>query len=68
MTNKFTSALREIVRASGSLAAGHLPDALMVAGMSSASYGAWLVYQPAGFIVAGLFLLVGGVILSRGPT
>jgi hypothetical protein len=42
------------------------PDALMLAGAGAVSYGAGLVYAPAGWIVAGLFALVGGVILARG--
>lgn len=45
---------------------GWLPDALMVGGAASISYGAALVYMPAGWVVAGLFGLAGGVLLSRG--
>lgn len=47
-------------------AAGLLPDALMLAGVGGISYGAWSVYEPAGFIVGGCFALAGGVLLSRG--
>ncbi|MEH6564633.1 MAG: hypothetical protein V7756_04830 [Halopseudomonas sp.] len=41
-------------------------DAGGVIGAGALSYGAWLVYQPAGFIVCGLLLLafawlMGGV-------
>lgn len=46
-------------------AAGWLPDALMVAGAGGIAYGAWLMYQPAGFIVAGAFLLTAGVLAAR---
>jgi hypothetical protein len=47
-------------------AANWLPDALMTAGAGAASYGAWMVYPPAGFIVGGLFGLAAGWILARG--
>ena len=43
-----------------------LPDVLLVAGTAAVSYGAWQVYPPAGYIVAGLFALVAGVLLSLG--
>lgn len=42
-----------------------LPDALLVLGAASVSYGAWLVNQPSGFVVAGAFLLAGGWVLSK---
>lgn len=42
-----------------------LPDVLLIAGSCSASYGAWLVYPPAGFIVAGVLLMFGGFLASR---
>lgn len=42
-----------------------LPDALMIVGASAISYGAWLIYQPAGFIVAGCFALAAGVMAAR---
>lgn len=38
--------LRELIR-----------DGMAIAGASSIAYGAWLVYQPAGFIVAGMLTL-----------
>ena len=34
-----------------------LPDALMLGGAGGISYGAWLVYGPAGYVVCGLFCL-----------
>ena len=43
----------------------HIPDALLIAGAGLISFGAWLVYQPAGFMVGGLMVLVAGVITSR---
>jgi hypothetical protein len=41
-----------------------LPDALMVAGAGAVSHGAGIVYQPAGWIVAGVFALVAGYTLA----
>lgn len=42
-----------------------LPDVLLVVGACSLTYGAWLVYEPAGFITAGLLLMAGGFLASR---
>jgi len=39
----------------------HIPDLLMIAGASALSYGCWLVYQPAGYIVPGILLIVTGI-------
>ena len=47
------------------VAASWSPDALMAAGAGGISYGAWLVYQPAGFIVAGVLVLTAGVLAAR---
>lgn len=47
------------------LAADWLPDTLMVTGTGAVSYGAALIYAPAGFIVGGLLLLAGGVLAAR---
>lgn len=42
-----------------------LPDVLMICGAATLSYGASLVYLPAGFVVAGLLLLIAGVLTAR---
>lgn len=47
-------------------AAGFLPDALMIGGAGGISYGAWLVYAPAGYVAGGVFALVAGIVLARG--
>jgi len=39
----------------------HLPDFIMIFGASLLSYGAWLVYEPAGAIVFGMLSLIAGV-------
>lgn len=42
-----------------------IPDALIVAGSLALSYGAGLLHPAAGFIVGGLLLIAGGVIVAR---
>lgn len=42
-----------------------LPDALMISGAAALSYGAGLVYLPAGFISAGVLLLTAGILSAR---
>lgn len=46
--------------------AGYIPDALLTGGAAATSYGAGLVYLPAGYIVAGLFAIGAGYLLARG--
>lgn len=43
----------------------YLPDILLVAGAGLVSFGAWLVYAPAGFVVAGCFALGFGYMLAK---
>jgi len=46
-----------------------IPDALIVSGAGALSYGAGLLHVAAGFIVAGLLLVAGGVCAARrAPT
>lgn len=57
--------IKTALQAAGRVAASWLPDALLVGGAAAISAGAWQVYAPAGWIVAGLFALAGGWLLSR---
>jgi hypothetical protein len=41
-------------------------DVAGLAAIASISYGAWLTFPPAGFIVGGLILLAGVYVWSRG--
>lgn len=41
-----------------------IPDLLIVAGAGSVSYGAWLIYAPAGFVVGGLLALAFGILAA----
>ncbi|MCX7177711.1 MAG: hypothetical protein NTX56_02750 [Proteobacteria bacterium] len=43
----------------------YLPDLLIVAGAASVAFGAWLAWSPAGYLVGGVLLLVGGLQLAR---
>lgn len=42
-----------------------LPDILLLLGAGSLSYGAWLAWAPAGYLVAGVMLLGAGIQLAR---
>lgn len=42
-----------------------VPDALIVCGAGALSHGAGLLHPAAGFIAAGLLLIVGGVCAAR---
>lgn len=42
-----------------------LPDVLMLAGAAGLSYGAWMIYEPAGFLVGGTLVLIGGILTAR---
>ena len=44
---------------------GLIPDALMLAGVGSVSYGAAQIYSPAGWIVAGAFAFGFGWLAAR---
>ena len=41
-----------------------VPDVLLVIGAVSISYGSWLIYPPAGFIVAGAIMFYTGTRLA----
>lgn len=47
-------------------AAGILLDVVVVGSVACISYGAWLAYQPAGFIVGGLLMLALALGLAAG--
>lgn len=42
-----------------------LVDAVGIAGAALIAYGAWMVYRPAGVIVAGVFLLLFAYLIGR---
>lgn len=42
-----------------------IPDALLIVGAAAVSYGAWLAWSPAGYIVGGALIIVAGLQLAR---
>lgn len=42
-----------------------LRDLAGLAGAGLAAYGAWLIYEPAGFITGGALLIAGAVAVAR---
>ncbi|MCR4300899.1 MAG: hypothetical protein NUV51_04750 [Sulfuricaulis sp.] len=42
-----------------------LADALLLGGSAGLSYGAWLAWAPAGFMVGGALLIIAGVMIAR---
>lgn len=43
----------------------YIPDALLIVGAALVSFGAWLAWQPSGYIVGGALVLVAGLQLAR---
>lgn len=43
-----------------------LPVLLLILGAAAVAVGVWLIYAPAGYIVAGALLIVGAVMMIRG--
>jgi hypothetical protein len=41
-----------------------LRDGIGLAGAASFTYGAWLIYEPAGFMVGGVLLVATAVLLA----
>ncbi len=53
------------MKKTGEIAKSLLPDALMLSGIGCLAYGAWRIYAPAGWIVAGVFAFAFGLLLAR---
>lgn len=54
------------LKALAARAGGLVPDALLVGGAGAVSFGAGMVYLPAGWIVGGVFALVAGYMSAKG--
>jgi hypothetical protein len=53
---------RALVRSAGEFA----PSAAIVGGVSLFVYGSWLIYRPAGFLIAGISMATGSILYERG--
>ena len=45
---------------------GLVRDLAGLCGVGLVAYGAWMIYPPAGFITAGLLLIVGTLLIALG--
>jgi hypothetical protein len=57
--------LKNAMKSVGAAAADWLPDAMLLLGACLVSYGAHMIYAPAGFIVSGSFLILAGRLAAR---
>lgn len=54
------------VRTIAGVVPGLVRDLAGLCGVGLVSYGAWMIYPPAGFIVAGTLLIVGALTIALG--
>ena len=45
---------------------GLMRDVVGLGGVGLVSYGAWMIYPPAGFIAGGILLIVGALLIALG--
>ena len=58
--------LATAMRAIAGVVPGLVRDLAGLCGVGLVSYGAWMIYPPAGFITAGILLIVGTLLLALG--
>jgi len=58
--------LAAAVRTIAGVIPGLIRDLAGLCGVGLVSYGAWMIYPPAGFIVAGILLIVGTLMIALG--
>lgn len=58
--------LAAAVRTIAGVMPGLMRDLAGLCGVGLVSYGAWMIYPPAGFIVAGILLIVGTLMIALG--
>ena len=58
--------LAAAVRTIAGVVPGLVRDLAGLCGVGLVSYGAWLIYPPAGFIVGGFLLILGALLLALG--
>jgi len=58
--------LAAAVRTIAGVMPGLVRDLAGLCGVGLVSYGAWMIYPPTGFIVAGILLIVGTLMIALG--
>jgi hypothetical protein len=58
--------LATAVRTIAGVVPGLVRDLAGLCGVGLVSYGAWLIYPPAGFVVGGLLLILGALLIALG--
>jgi len=58
--------LRRATTATAQAIPGLLRECAGLAAVGAISYGAWLMYPPAGFLVGGALVLAGVLLVPRG--
>ena len=59
------STMKNAMTKAAAAAVDSLPDALLLIGAALVSYGAHMIYAPAGFIVCGSFFILAGRLAAR---
>ena len=58
--------LAAAVRTIAGAVPGLVRDLAGLCGVGLVSYGAWMIYPPAGFIAGGILLIVGALLIALG--
>ena len=58
--------LAAAVRTIAGVVPGLVRDLAGLCGVGLVSYGAWMIYPPAGFVVGGLLLILGALLIALG--
>ncbi|MBX9944858.1 MAG: hypothetical protein K2Y40_12315 [Reyranella sp.] len=58
--------LAAAVRTIAGVVPGLVRDLAGLCGVGLVSYGAWMIYPPAGFIAGGILLIVGALLIALG--
>lgn len=65
MFKRAAAVLSALLSAAAAAAPVVIRDLVGLVGIALIAYGAWLMYAPAGFMVAGVLLVVGVLLVSR---
>lgn len=65
MLKRFSARIAALLVCAGKVGPVVLRDTAGLGAVGLISYGSWLVYEPAGFIVAGVMLLAGSLLTAR---